>query len=304
MRILILGAGAIGAYYGAHLIEAGADVTFLVRPRRAGQLAEDGLVVHTGGREIRMPVKVVETPAEQADLILLACKAYDLDAAIAAIAPAVGPATLIVPILNGIAHFDALDARFAAENVLGGVCMISITLEANGHIRHFGTADTMLFGNRFGAPQASLLAFAALFAKTPVTAKVSTEIVQDLWDKWSLLSAGGTLTCLLRGNVAQIMATRDGPKIAAAVAEECRALCAKAGHDPRPATFARTRAMLTDPKSPFITSMRRDLDNKAPKIEADHILGDLLRRGEGVAAPFVTAAYCQLQVYGANLPAN
>jgi len=301
MRILILGAGAIGGYYGAHLIAAGGDISFLVRPRRAEQLARDGLVVHSRGQEIHHQVKTVQADAVGGpyDLILLACKAYDLEPAMAAIAPAIGPDTVIVPILNGIAHFDALDASFGAPRVMGGVCMISITLDAQGHIRHFGAMDTMLFGDRHGRAVPQLAALAELFAKTPVTARVSADIVQDLWDKWAMLAAGGALTCLLRGSVSEIMATRDGRMIAEAIAEECRALCEAAGHTPRPEAFKRTLGMLTDATSPFITSMRRDVDNEAPKLEADHILGDLLTRG-GLPAPYVRAAYSQLQIYGAK----
>jgi 2-dehydropantoate 2-reductase len=301
MRILALGAGAIGGYYGAHLIAAGGDVTFLVRPRRAAQLAAEGLVLHSGGQEIRRQVKTVQAGdlTEAFDLILLACKSYDLDSAMDAVAPVVGPGTVILPILNGIAHFDALDARFGADRVLGGVCMISITLDAQGHIRHFGTMDTMLFADRHGRAVPQLATLAEFFAKTPVTARISADIVQDLWDKWAMLAAGGALTCLLRGNVSEIMATRDGRMIAEAIAEECRALCQAAGHTPRPEASRRTLGMLTDAKSPFITSMRRDLDNGVPKLEAGHILGDLLTRG-GLPSPLVSAAYCQLQIHAAR----
>lgn len=301
MRILILGAGAIGGYYGAHLIAAGGDVTFLVRARRAEQLATDGLVLHSGGQEIHHQVRTVQAGALDGtyDLIIFACKSYDLDSAMAAIAPAVGPDTAILPILNGIAHLDALDAYFGAPRVLGGVCKISITLDAAGHIRHFGTMDGFLFGDRQGRAVPQLAALSTLFTKTSVAAQLSADIVQELWEKWAMLAAGGALTCLLRGNVSEIMATRDGRMIAEAIAEECRALCEAAGHAPRPEMFKRVVAMMTDAKSPFITSMRRDVDNNAPKLEADHILGDLLTRG-GLPAPYVRAAYSQLQIYAAK----
>jgi 2-dehydropantoate 2-reductase len=301
MKMLILGAGAIGGYFGAHLAAAGADVTFLVRPRRAEQIARDGLVVHSRGAEIRQKVKTVQAGGIDGtyDLILVACKAYDLDDAIAAILPAVGPDTVILPILNGMAHFAVLDAQFGARQVMGGVCLISTMLDGEGHIRHFGPMDTIVFGYRDGSTTPLMAELSALFAKTPVTARASTEIEQDLWDKWAMLAAGGALTCLMRGHVGEIMATQDGRAIAEAVAEECRAVCASAGHDPRPAAFQRTRAMMTDAGSTFATSMKRDIDNGMPKLEADHIVGDLLRRGRaaGLALPWLTAAYCHLQVY-------
>jgi 2-dehydropantoate 2-reductase len=304
MRILILGAGAIGGYYGAHLAEAGADVTFLVRPRRAGQLARDGLVVQTGGREIRQPVNTVLAGQidRPFDLVVVACKAYDLPGAIDAIAPAVGEDTGVLPVLNGIAHFDVLDARFGPHRVLGGVCYIATTLAANGHIRHLSPLDTFLFGDRTGRPSRHIDALAALFAKTAVAAKPSPDIVQDLWEKWAMLAAGAALTCLMRGTVGDIVATDDGRSISEAMVEECRAIAAASGHDPRPASFDRTRGMLTAPKSVWAASMMRDIEQNAPRLESDHIIGDLLRRGRiaGIAAPLLGAAYCHLQVYDAR----
>jgi 2-dehydropantoate 2-reductase len=150
MRILVLGAGAIGGYYGLRLMGAGADVSFLVREGRAALLARDGLVLVSRNEETRQPVRHV-VAASPADLIPLACKAYDLDTAIDAIAPAMQPGTVVLPLLNGLAHLDALDHRFGAPQVLGGAAYIAVTLGADGIVRHTSPGDLIVFGARDGA---------------------------------------------------------------------------------------------------------------------------------------------------------
>ncbi len=304
MRILVLGAGGIGGYYGLRLAEAGADVTFLVRERRAAQLDRDGLVVVSKGAETRrvIPHRLAGSPAEPADLVLLACKAYDLDAALADIAPAVGAGTAILPLLNGLAHMDALDARFGAARVLGGAAYIAVTLGADGIIRHTSPGDTIIFGARDGAAAPQVEALAALLARTSVEARASEAILQDLWEKWVMLAAGAALTCLMRGTVGEIMATDAGRAIAEAMIAECRAIAGAAGHAPRAASAERTQRMLTDPSSRWAASMMRDLDAGAPRLETEAILGDLIRRGAaaGIGTPLLGAAHCHLQVYAAR----
>jgi len=137
MKILVLGAGAIGGYYGARLIEAGADVTFLVRPGRAARLAADGLVVRSELGEFPQPVRCVDDAGVRAsdvayDLVLLACKGYDLASAMEAIAPAIGPRTRILPFLNGVSVYERLDARFGRAHVMGGVSQIATMLDSDG----------------------------------------------------------------------------------------------------------------------------------------------------------------------------
>ena len=304
MRILVLGAGAIGGYYGLHLAEAGADVSFLVRDRRAAQLARDGLVVASRGQELRRPVRHVQAGRIEApvDLVLLTCKAYDLDGALDAIAPAVGPETIVLPLLNGLAHVDALDARFGAGRILGGACYIAVTLTPDGTIRHTSPGDLILFGQRAAVAPWQVEALATLFAATPVTARASATILQDLWEKWCMLAAGAALTCLMRGTVGEIMATDAGPGIADALISECRAIADAHGHAPRAPSATQTHRMLTDPASRWAASMMRDIDAGLPRLEADAILGDLIRRGAaaGIAAPLLTAAHCNLQVYAAR----
>lgn len=152
MRILVLGAGAIGGYYGGRLAESGADVTFLVRPRRAQQLAARGLVVRSPLGDIERRVKTVLAGElrEQFDVVLLSCKSYDLDSAIAAIAPALGRESAILPLLNGINHMAVLTERFSAARVLGGACGIGVTLNSAGEVLHAAPMEWLTLGELSG----------------------------------------------------------------------------------------------------------------------------------------------------------
>ena len=165
MRILVLGAGGVGGCFGGRLVECGADVSFLVRPRRRAQLDKNGLVVRSGfGGDMVLPVNTVASGDITApyDLVLLASKAYDLDGAMAAIAPAMGPDSVVLPLLNGLRHIESLQARFGDANVWGGVCYIGAALDhQSGEIRHFGEFHRIIFGELDGSTSVRADAFAA-----------------------------------------------------------------------------------------------------------------------------------------------
>ncbi|MDR3483138.1 MAG: 2-dehydropantoate 2-reductase, partial [Burkholderiaceae bacterium] len=152
MRILILGAGGIGGYYGARLAAAGCDVTFLLRPGSAQRIGRDGLKLTSVRGDVHLPVRVVTQVEQVADLVLLSCKSYDLETAIAAIAPAVGSTTLVLPLLNGLRHLARLDQAFGRNRVLGGMCNISVGRAADGAIEHYNRYDELRFGARAQAP--------------------------------------------------------------------------------------------------------------------------------------------------------
>ncbi len=286
MRILVVGAGAIGGYFGARLLQAGRNVTFLVRARRAAQLAETGLIVKSplGDIDLRRPPLIEAQDLHQPyDLIILSCKAYDLDGAIKSFAPAVGPQTLILPLLNGLRHLDALDQRFGADVVLGGLCSISTALDDDGRILHFGDFHNLIYGAREGAQAQRAEALDAILLNAGFDARRSVEIMQEMWEKWSFIAAAAGLTCLMRAAVGDIEVA-GGAELALALIDECAGIAADNGFAPRPPTLKFRRAMLTTPKSEFVASMLRDIERGA-RIEADHIIGDLLRRKSGGAGP-------------------
>jgi 2-dehydropantoate 2-reductase len=303
MRILILGAGAIGGYYGGRLAEGGADVTFLVRPRRRAQLAERGLVVRSPLGDIEQPVKTMlaEELREPFDLVLLSSKAYDLDSAIAAIAPAVGPSSAVLPLLNGMNHLTLLADRFGADRVLGGACYIGATLDPSGEVRHMGNMEALVFGEVGGGRSARGEAFAAILAKTKINATLSEDVTQNMWDKFVMLASLAATTTLTRAVVGEILEAPSGETFMLDALGECERTATVDGHPPSAEALGRTRKMLTQRGSQFAASMMRDLVAGGP-TEGDHIIGDLVRRAakHGVAVPILAAALCNLQVHEAR----
>jgi len=306
MRILILGAGGTGGYFGGRLAQSGADATFLVRPARAAQLARDGLSIRSPLGDAAFPVAhaTVDTlPAHVArapfDLVILSCKAYDLDGAIEAVAPAMTPGATLMPILNGLRHYGPLDARFGRGNVLGGLCFISAAKAADGGILHLGRPASITFGERDGGMSARVGAFAAVCAAAGIEHTASEDIAQEQWIKFSFLAALAAGTCLMRASVGDIVASRGGSAFMAALHDECLAVAAAEGQ-PIP-TEARdaARAGLTAAGSDVKASMLRDLE-AGHRVEAAHIVGDMLDRASahGIDAPHLRAAWVHLQCYG------
>lgn len=300
MRLLILGAGATGGYFGGRLANAGADVTFLVREARAAKLAQHGLRIESPKGNSTAPVKTITNRqiADPYDAIVLSCKAYDLDAAIDAISPVVGNHTLILPLLNGLKHIDALDAAFGPERVLGGTCHISVTLTEDGVIRHFSTFDALTLGARVDAQTDRCRRLYETLSHGGFETRLSSNVIGAMWEKWVLLATLAGMTCLMRGNIGEIVATQNGANQINRFLDECCAAASAAGSTPRDEAIAMTRNVLTDPTSTMAASMLRDLQRGA-RIEADHIIGDLLARAiaAGVPTPLLATAYSHLQVY-------
>jgi 2-dehydropantoate 2-reductase len=300
MRILVVGAGAIGGYFGGRLLAAGRDVTFLVRARRSAQLAKSGLVIRSALGDVSLPAPptvLAETLRDPFDLILLSCKAYDLASAVDSFAPAVGPNTAILPLLNGMAHMDFLAARFGAAVVLGGQCVISTTLDAEGRILHLNDTHGLSFGEPDGSVSARATAIAATLSDARFDSRLSETILQEMWEKWVLITTMAGITCLMRAPVGDIVAANAGD-LAVALLDECAAIAAACGFAPRDPTMLRSRTMLTTPGSTFAASMLRDIERGAP-IEADHIVGDLLQRDNRKAddTPLLRIAYAHLKAY-------
>lgn len=306
MRILIVGAGATGGYFGARLAAAGRDVTFLVRPGRAAQLRRDGLRVVSPHGNLTLAPRLLLTgdATDPFDAVILAVKAYALDPALADLAPAVGPATMIVPLLNGMRHLDALVARFGEAPVLGGVCIVATMLDGEGRVIQLADMQEIAYGERDGTPSPRLRALDAAMQGAGFNARLSATILQDMWEKWVMLATAGGLTCLLRGNVGEIEAVPGGAALALGFLAECTAVATASGYPPREAFAARVRGVMTAKGSNFASSMYRDMQANAP-VEVEHILADMLARAArlDVAAPLLEAAVAQLRIYQNRLAA-
>ncbi|SFW32309.1 2-dehydropantoate 2-reductase [Luteibacter sp. UNCMF366Tsu5.1] len=303
MRILVLGAGGTGGYFGGRMAQAGLDVTFLVRPERAKVLDDKGLVILSPLGDATVQVKHVtaDTVSETGafDLVLLSCKAYDLHAAMEAIDPAVGDTTVILPILNGLAHYPVLDKRFGPDRVLGGLCVISAAKGPHGEIIHFGNGASVTFGERDGQLHDDrCAAIADVFAAAKLDHTHSSDIQRDLWAKFSFLTTLAATTCLFRASVGDIVATDDGRVLIERTYEECLAIARASGHAVPDNARAFAWKTLTQQDSPLTASMLRDLES-GQRIESDHIIGDMLRRARdaGIAAPLLEVAFAHLQAF-------
>ena len=304
MRILVVGAGATGGYFGGRMLQAGRDVTFLVRPGRAAQLRKDGLCITSPHGDVTLQPKLVTADQLGADYdaILLTVKAYTLPAAMQDIAPAMTGDAMIIPVLNGMRHIDLLTERFGDAAIAGGVCVVAAMVDPAGRIVQLAPMQELSYGERDGTTTPRMRAWDEAMQGCGFTAKLSGSILQGMWEKWTFLATLGALTCLMRGPIGAIVAAPGGQAVAEAMLAECASVSAAAGFPPSEAFMTRIHGMVTAAGSPLTSSMYRDLQANAP-VEADHILGDMLTRAEhhALPTPLLRAAFVQLSVYQAGL---
>jgi 2-dehydropantoate 2-reductase len=305
MRILIVGAGAVGGYFGARLAQAGRDVTFLVRPSRAKQLSQDGLrIISPHGDAVLTPKLISADEMDTSyDRVFLSVKAYALQAAMNDFAAAVGPETMILPVLNGMRHIDLLTKRFGEHAVIGGVCLVATEIDAEGRIVQLADMQQLLYGERNGETTPRLQTLDATLQGAGFDARLSTDITHEMWEKWVQLASLGAITCLMRGAIGEIVAAPGGAELSLEVLDESVAVATACGHKPSETFLSRNAAAMTAPGSQLTSSMYRDLRKGAP-VEVDHILGDFIERGgaHGVATPLLKAAFVNLRVYQERLP--
>ncbi|KHE00513.1 2-dehydropantoate 2-reductase [Pantoea stewartii] len=303
MRILLVGAGATGGYFGARLMQAGQDVTFLVREGRFRQLQQTGLVLQTpSGQETLHPTLITADRLDtHYDLIIITVKSTGLDQAIQDIARAVGPHTLIMQILNGMRHIDTLVTHFGADRVIGGLCKINATLNDQGHVVQLTPLHQICYGALDGNNDARLQQVDVALRSSVVDTVFTDNIIGELWEKWLLLSTLGAVCCLARGNTQQVLNQPGGEMLLQGIYSEVLQIICAEGYQPRPAVTAKIYALLNDASTPMTSSMYRDL-TQGFAIEADPIIGDLLLRASrhGITAPLLNAVNVNLQIYQQN----
>jgi 2-dehydropantoate 2-reductase len=300
VRLLVVGAGSTGGYFGGRLAQAGCDVTFLVRPGRAAKLRESGLRIVSPHGDATLQPKVVtpETLAGTYDALLLTVKGYQLEAAIEDLAPAVGPESMILPVLNGMRHMELLAQRFSPHNVVGCAAKVSTTLDDDGRVVQLSTLQEIVYGELGGELTPRIQGLNEFMRSAEIGARLSPAIRREMWEKWTLLASLGAINCLMRGTIGEIEACPGGAAFALRLLGEVVAIVAAVGVAPSDGFLAAARAMLTEKGSPLAASMFRDLQGGKP-VEAEAIVGDLIRRGAnaGIAAPLLSAAYVCLVVH-------
>lgn len=300
MRVLVVGAGAVGGYFGARLTQAGRDITFLVRGERAKQLNTYGIRVVSPHGDLTMPVKVVlaEQLKEPFDMIFVSMKGFALEQAMNDFAMAVGPNTTILPILNGMRHMETLSTRFGGAALIGGVCMVSTEMDKDGRIVQLSEVQKLSYGELSRQITPRIEEVDDVFRDAGFDTQLSTDIVQSMWEKWVQLAAAGAITCLMRGDIGEIARAPGGAEFSRAILLECIAISTVCGHSPSPHFQQQQITTLTTETSTFTTSLYRDL-LRGNRIEVDTILGDLLKHAQAhsVEAQLLRVAYTHLSVY-------
>lgn len=300
MRMLVVGAGSIGGLFGGRLVQVGRDVTFLVRRRRAEQLRKNGLQIVSplGDATVQPKLLASKDIHDTFDVVLLSVKAYSLESAIVDLAPAVGERTMILPLLNGMKHMDTLAARFGVRPVIGGVCKAATTLDEQGRIVQLTKLQDLAYGEMDGSRSERITSLHEFMQGAGFDARLSQTIALEMWQKWTLLATLGGVTCLMRGNMGEIEVASGGKEFLSSFLNEVVSVVQALGISLGEAFLAATAKELVSPGAPTTSSLYRDLQEGNP-VEADQILGDLLRRGAGAGlrTPLISAAYTHLCVY-------
>jgi 2-dehydropantoate 2-reductase len=299
VRLLVVGAGSVGGYFGARLAAAGRDVTFLVRPRRAAQIA-DGITIRTRSEDTIVPVKTLLAGQKSApfDAILLAVKAYQLEGAIDEIRAHVGADTMILPVLNGMKHMDTLRSQFGAEQVIGGLAQIVTSLDEQGRIVDQGVFHDLVYGEWGRARTSRIETLDRQLSGSGFNARLSMEVEREMWEKWAFLSSMAAITCLMAGDIGQVARTAGGTGFVEKLFAEVLRVIAAAGQPLSEGFRSRTLSLLTDRSSTLTSSMFRDMKAARP-VEAEQIIGDLISRAaaKDVPTPLLAGVLIRLQVY-------
>ena len=298
MKILILGAGGVGGYFGARLIQAGADVTYLLRDKRHAKIQAEGLVIETPKESFTVQPKAItrDQLKPEYDLIVLAPKSFDFEDALASLEGASAKGVFL-PFLNGLDHIQQLDAKFGKDRVMGGVAQIAATISSTGAVKQLTDLHMLTVGHRSAAHEQIARDFYALCENAGFDRLYSENIEQSLWDKWVFLASLAGMTTLCRGHVGKISAAPWGIESTTSFYAESCAIAAANGFPTKDAAQKRSLDMLTNVKSSFAASMLRDL-TQGNMTEHEHILGQMIQRGvsKGVSCPLLKLAHTHLVV--------
>ncbi|MBP3038750.1 2-dehydropantoate 2-reductase [Bacillaceae bacterium Marseille-Q3522] len=300
MRILVLGAGGVGGYFGGRLVEKGEDVTFLVRKKRKQQLEKNGLVIHSVHGDFSFQAKLItkEENAAPFDLVLFSTKAYHLKDAIDDLKPFIGEKTVVLPLLNGIAHVKALQEELGAEKVIGGLCFIETTLNSEGEIVQTSPAHSVVFGEFAGLETERIRRIAEVLSGTKADFIKSDHIEQDMWHKYSFITVMSGMTTLMRAPVGPIRESVGGWTFIRSLFEEVAQIMKSAGAPIREQIVDEQMKTIGEMTYGMKSSMQRDME-KGYSVEADHLQGHLLKLAaeNSLEAPILQTVYQNLKVY-------
>jgi 2-dehydropantoate 2-reductase len=305
MRVLVMGAGAVGGYYGAILARRGHDVTLVARGAHLRALQDRGLTVRDGDRTCGpVPVRAVARPADAApdpELVLFTVKGYDTDEAARALAPALGPATTVLTLQNGIESVERLAAILGPAPLLAGTTVIEATVPEPGLVVRLGPPPRIVLGEPHGPPSARAEAIAAVLRDAGVAAEVVPDVRRALWEKFVRLAPGATATSACQAPIGAVRDDPEGAGLYRRLVEEAVAVGRAAGVDLGPhAAEAALRVIWSLPAT-MKTSMQRDFERGGP-VELEPLTGAVVREGRrrGVPTPAFDALYAVLRVRAAG----
>ena len=298
MKILILGAGAIGGFFGAHLMKSGANVSFLVREKRKDELKKSGINIFSINGELKVNPKLLDKnlSGQHFDVIILTNKSYDLIESIREIKPYVNK-TVIIPLLNGMAHYEILDKEFGKEKIFGGTAYISTAMNNYGSIQQITSRASIKFGPRTQKNINIANEFYEICKETEFECDFSDHIELDLWRKYVLIGATAASTVLFQKPLGEISATIYGKSLITKIHEECRNIVLSKGYDIGIEAKNYNLKLITDKGSLLKASMLRDFES-GKKTECEHILGYLieLAKRNNVQCDLIKAAHTRIQV--------
>ena len=306
MRIVVVGSGGTGGYFGAKLARAGEDVTFVARGAHLAAMRAAGLRIRSAvNGDWTVTVRAVETLAghEPADLVLFCVKSFDTESAAELARPVIGPRTGILSVQNGVDNEDKLARRFGLEHVMGGVAYVFANVAAPGVIAHHQLAR-IVFGEMNGKRSERATSFVAACERASIESELVPGIRKTLWEKYVFLTALAGTTAATRLPVKFIRDVAETRRLWALQVEELLALAAaeKIGLD---TDMALRCVKFLDSLAPSnYSSLYQDLMHGKP-LELDALHGHAVRLGEryGVPTPTLFAVYAALRPYILSTPA-
>lgn len=300
MKILIVGAGAIGGYFGGRLVEKGEDVTFLVRANKKEILQQTGLNIRSKNGDLQFSPKLITKSdnSKPFDVVLISTKSYQLTTAIEDVQPFVGPETMILPLLNGIAHLQTLIRAFGEEKVLGGLCFVESTLAEDGTIVQTSPVHQLVYGERTGQQTERIGKLELAFKGTKAEFVKSDDINQDMWHKYLFITAMSGITSMMETSIGPIRDLETGQHVIRVFLEELVAIMEKIGAPIAPAIAETQFQRINDMSAEMKSSMQRDIEKMQP-TEAEHLQGYLLGKAKEVqlSVPILEIIFTKLMLY-------
>ena len=298
--IAIFGAGAVGAYFGGRLAEAGLDVSFIARGKHLDAIRAKGLEVTSVAGDFVVQVRVTESPADigPVDAIFLGVKAWQLPEVVDSMRPMIGPKTAVVPLQNGVEAPDTLRDLLGDEHALGGLCQIAAHIDGPGRISHVGAEPVVRFGELDNARTERVEALRASFdGAKGAQAEVPDDIHVALWQKFMLICPWSGLGAVTRAPAGAFRSEPRTREMLIAMLDEIAAVAKARGVALPDNAATQTLAYFDSAPATVTASMQRDIMEGHPS-ELEVQSGAVVRLGEAAGVPTPVNAF----VYAVLLP--